>query len=410
MPEPVLALCRALEPGSQVYLPGSAAEVAALSQRLATPDAPPLHITQTFIPGINPTLAGKLPPGSSWTGPFASGPRGAQAGGLVGQLPCSYAGFRRHLERSRFDVTVVHVAPPQRGRLASLGPAVEFTPIAVRRSMKVVAVVNPAMPVLPHADTIDLDSAALVVELEQPLREYDVGSPTSEAVAIAGTIANLIDDGATIQIGLGKIPDALLSRLTSRRRLRLHSGMLSDGTRTLFEAGALDVDHPHTSCVHVGTASYYRWLAGQQGLHVRSCDQTHAPEILAAQTRLVAVNSAMTVDLFGAANLETLDGRAISGVGGAADFARAASLSPEGLSIVALPAASADGTQSRIVPALTGPASLPRHDVDVVITEYGVADLRGATVTSRANRLLGIAHPAHRAALAEAWYEIAKKL
>jgi len=206
------------------------------------------------------------------------------------------------------------------------------------------------------------------------------------------------------------VPDALMRILTDRRELRLHSGMLSDGTRALAESKCLDPDWLHTSCVHIGSKDYYEWLSGRSDFAVRSCDYTHDPCVIANLRRFVAVNSALTVDLFGQANLEILNGRMMSSVGGAADFARGASLSMNGISIVALPSVSKRGMVSRIVPKLESICSLPRNDIDIVVTEHGAADLRNCSVMERAEKLISIAAPSHQGALQQALLDIARKL
>ncbi|TWG92069.1 acetyl-CoA hydrolase/transferase-like protein [Mesorhizobium sp. J18] len=404
------AILASLRPGDRIFLPGSAGEVASLSAALVAGEGPPLAITATYVPGINASLAGRLPAHSSFANLFASGNRGSQADDAMRHLPYSYGGFCAYLAATEFEATIAHVAPPDGSGKASLGPAVEFTPIALRRSRRLIAVVNPNLPDIPGAERIDISDADLVVESDEPLGEYDVGAPSPRSDCIARNVADFVDDGAALQIGLGKVPDALLRKLTDRRGIRLWSGMLSDGARGLAEAGTLDPDFRHVSCVHVGTRSYYDWLAGREGLAVRACNHTHAATALSAVPGLIAINSALAVDLFGQANLETLDGRAISGVGGAADFARSASLAPDGISIIALPATSPDRAASRIVPRLDGPVSLPRHDVEIVVTEFGVADLRGATTVERAERLIGIAAPHHRQELETAWREIMQAL
>ena len=395
-----------------MFLPGSAGEIPALMEAFCAPDAPPLAITASFVPGINPLPLADMPAGATFTSMFAQqAGHGAQAQGRLLHLPLSYGGFASWLrDNGGFDTCVVHVAPPDADGRCSLGAAVEFTPIAAARARRIVAVVNPQMPRLPHADCIALADVDAFVEHEAPLRGYDVGAPSEQANRIAAHVAAFIEDGAVLQIGLGKVPDALLRRLTDRRGLRLHSGMLSDGARALSEAGSLDRGWLHTSCVHVGTADYYAWLAERDDFAVRACDHTHAASVLAGLPRFIAVNSALSVDLFGQANLEMLEGRMVSGVGGAPDFARGAGLSPGGVSIVALPATSSRGEASRIVPVLDGPCSIPRTDIDIVVTEYGAADLRGCAVIERAERLMAIAAPQHQGALRAAFRAIAARL
>jgi acyl-CoA hydrolase len=400
-----------LSPGESLYLPGSSAEVPALVEALCAGDAPALDITASFVPGINAVPLERFPHNATYASSFAQPtPPGAQVQGRFRHLPLSYGGFAQHLALQRFDVAVVHVSPPDARGLCSLGVAVEFTPIVLRTCRRIFAVVNPRMPAIPGAATFDLAQADAVAECDTPLREYDVGTPSVLASRIAEHVASFVEDGATLQVGLGKTPDALMRRVADRRGLRLHSGMLSDATRLLAESGSLDRDWRHTSCVHVGTAAYYDWLAGRGEFRVGACDLTHAPATLAALPRLVAVNAALGVDLFGQANLEMLGGRMVSGVGGAADFAHAASLCPDGVSIVALPATAGRDGVSRIVPRLDGICSLPRHAVDVVVTEHGAADLRGATVMERAERLIAIAAPEHRGALQDGWKEVVARL
>jgi acyl-CoA hydrolase len=219
-------------------------------------------------------------------------------------------------------------------------------------------------------------------------------------------------DGSVLQLGLGKVPLTLSHLLRDRRRLRLHSGMLSDGMLDLAEAGALDNDFLHTACVLLGTTHFYERVSDFAPLRVVGCEVTHDARALMALDQFVAVNSALEVDLFGQCNLEHADGRAISGAGGAPDFARAARLSVGGRSIIALSAIHHGGKGSRIVPCLTGRAitSLSRVDVDYVVTEHGSATLTGASVHERAEAIIEIAAPGFRAELRQSWREIALRL
>lgn len=400
------ALAACFRPGERVYLPGSAAEVVPLVAALGEEGAPPLDLTTSFVPGLNPLRLDRFAAGTVVSGMFAPpGVAAAQAEGRFRHVPLSYGVFAARLKQGPgFDTCIIQVAPPGRDGRCSLGPAVEFTPIAAARARRIIAVINPRLPAIPGADSIALADAALVAELDFPIRLYDVGAPSAQAKAIATRIAAFIEDGSTLQIGLGKVPDALLREVVDRRSLRLFSGMLSDGARMLLEAGALDGDFRHTSCVHVGSQDYYDWIADRPEFDVRACDVTHAPGVLARQRRFVAVNSAVSVDLFGQANLEMLDGRMISGVGGAPDFARAAAAAADGVSIVALPAEARGIT--RVVPRLDGLVSLARTDIDVIITEHGTADLRHCSAMERAERIIAVAAPAHRDALAAAWGEM----
>lgn len=188
--------------------------------------------------------------------------------------------------------------------------------------------------------------------------------------------------------------------------------MLSDGLLHLAEAGALDEVFAHTACVLLGSDALYRRAAEIPRLRILGCEITHAPQTLIGLERFVAVNSALEVDLFGQCNLEHAAGRAVSGAGGAPDFARAARLAPGGRSIVALNASLGNGKGSRIVPSLADGAiaSLGRVDIDYLVTEHGIARLFGASVHERAAAIIAIADPACRDALSAAWYQIAGRL
>lgn len=408
----ILHLASSLSPGERVYLPGSTAEPDGLMDALLQPDAPPVAITATYVPGVNAIPLARASPKTTWTSMFAPATiPGAQASAVFQHLPMSYSAFARHLDQHlTFDTCIVHVAPPDADGNCSLGPAVEFTPIAVRKSRRVLAVINRRMPRIPHSATLPYASFHATVDIDAPLRAYDTGAPTPQADAIAARLAAYVTDDVTLQIGLGKVPDALMARVVDRRGLKLFSGMLSDGARALADRGALDAGFTHTCCLHLGSAPYYDWLADRPDIRVRGCDYTHAAAALATLKRFVAVNSALSVDLFGQANLEMLDGRMVSGCGGAPDYARGAALSPGGVSIIALPSTGGREAATRIVPRLDGICSLPRNDIDVVVTEHGAADLRGVSVMQRAERLIAIAAPEHRAGLVDAWRAISKKI
>ncbi len=405
------ALAAQLSPGEHIYLPGSTGEPAGLTDALFAGHMPALDITASYVPGVNPVPT-RFPANTRYTSMFAQPAHsGAQATGAYRHLPMSYSAFGRHLQDNlTFDTCIVHVAPPDAEGRCSLGPAVEFTLMAARKSRRLFAVVNPRMPRVANSAALPFDSFEYTTEIAAPLRSYDVGAPSIEAEAIATRLADFVQDDATLQIGLGKVPDALMARLTDRRGLKLFSGMLSDGARTLADAGSLDRTFTHTCCLQLGSVGYYDWLADRSDFAVRGCEITHSAAVLATLPRLVAVNSALSVDLFGQANLEMLGGRMVSGCGGAPDFARGAALSEGGVSIVALPSTAGRDAASRIVPELAGLVTLPRTDIDVVVTEHGAADLRGCTVVERGERLIAIAAPQHRSTLADAWRDITRRL
>lgn len=408
-------MAEVFRPGERVYLPGSAGEPTALLAALvARPErSRGLRITTSAVPGINALPVDALDPSVEVTGLFMQpGLRRAQLEGRFRTLPLSLGGFVAHVrDWLAIDTCVVHVAPPDAAGRCSLGAAVEFTALVAAKASRVFAVINPAMPAIPGALTLPYARFELVAEADTALPTYDVGAPTAEAMVIARHIAGLVEDGSALQAGLGKIPEILFGLLHDRRRLRLQSGMLGDGALGLARAGALDPEFCHTSCVWVGSASLYRDLIQAEGFAVLGCDVTHDISRLAQLDRFVAVNSALSVDLFGQANLETAGGRAVSGVGGAPDFAQAARLSRGGISVVAMPSVFGREPHSRIVPRIAdGMISLPRQMVDVVVTEHGIADLRGRTVFERAAAIIAVAAPRFHDALHAAWNEIKQQL
>ncbi len=408
-------LSDALAPGELVYVPGSAGEPTPLLDHwLDDPERTRgINVLTSFVPGINALAVDRLHDSATVTGLFMQPVlRAAQAAGRFRHLPLSYSGFVRYLhERVTVDTCVVHVAPPDGSGRCSLGPAVEFTALVQAKSRRTIALVNPRLPNMPGAASLDLAAFDAVAEVEFDPKGYVVGAPSRTAQTIARHIAAFVEDGCTLQVGLGRIPDALMALLHDRRGIGLHSGMLADSALDLWEAGALDPGFPHASCVWVGSAELYERLRGRAGPAVLGCDVTHDVRRLASFERFRAVNSALSVDLFGQANLEIADGQAVSGIGGASDFARGARLSPGGLSIVAMPSSFERNTRSRIVPRLGDAiASLSRIDIDVVVTEHGAADLRGLCVHGRAEALIAIAAPAFRASLADAWRDIRSRL
>jgi acyl-CoA hydrolase len=396
-----------------VYVAGaSGAPTAFVSELLREPELTrDARVLTTYIPGINSLDLSRLHPTAQVSGPFMQPSFStAQREGRFRALPMSYSGFVRHLrDQVNIDLAVLQVAAPNAQGQCSLGPAVEFMPIALAKSRRRLGLINSAMQALRGSVGVAYDQFDYICEVETELPEY-ITSVDPDTETVARHIASLIEDGSVLQLGLGKVPTALAASLRSRRNLRLHSGMLSDGFLDLADVGALDRDYQHTTCVLVGTRRLYARAEQFEPLRIRGCEYTHDLVTLVGMQRLVAVNSALEVDLFGQCNLEHANGSAVSGVGGAADFARAARLSPGGRSIVALNARHRNG--SRIVPTLGSPgvASLSRIDVDFVVTEFGVAHLAGASVHERAQSLIEVAAPEHRSELLDRWRDIARTL
>ncbi len=408
-------LAALVRPGQSIYVAGGLTPPSAFVEALQrnTELSRDLHITSTITPGFpNPFDFDRLHPTATLTGPLMDRAFAvAQQQGRYRMLPLTFAGFLRHLKAQTFDLGVVQVAPPDVNGNCSFGPSVEFLPAALERCRRIVAVVNPMLPSLSFAATVPAKCIDAMCEAASAVPNY--GSDTDDGTETIGRlIAQMVEDASTVQMGLGKVPAAMTKHLTGHRRLKIHSGMVSDGLMDLVKAGALDEGSVHTVAVAAGSQAFYDWLPQARGLRIDGCGAVYASDVLAKLEQFVAVNSALEVDLFGQCNLEHLAGRAVSGAGGGPDFARVARACRGGLSVVALNATFGREPQSRIVPAL-GPGavvSLSRLDVDVVVTEFGLADLRVASVNERARSLIGVAAPQFRGDLESAWAALSARL
>lgn len=381
-----------------VWLHGCSGESALLREGLMRPLAAGQDLTFTgiFVPGLN-RLDHVLAAGGRVRSYFML-PEFAEHMARVEFLPFSYRDIRLDLRENRPDVALVMVAPPDAEGLCSLGPVQDFLADIWQEIPLIIAHINPAVPRV-AGRAIPYARFAAVLEGQQPLMGMSAQSD-EVAQAIAAHAAAIIPQGATLQSGLGKIPEAVLRGLCSHRGLAIHSGLIGDSTLDLLEAGALRADAPITAGVAIGSPRLYDSLA-QAAFRFAGPDYTHDIATLAAIDCLVCVNSALEVDLLGQAYAEQAGSRLVSGPGGASDFA-AGARGLRSMRILALPATAAQGRVSRIIAPNSGagPVSLGRFDTDIVITEYGVADLRAASPSQRAARLAAIAAPQFRAGLA----------
>ena len=329
-------------------------------------------------------------------------------------LPCHYSELGGALSRggaNPIDVLLLQVAPAGADRRYSLSVAHEYLVPLVDSARVVVAEVNASAPWTFGDRSVGDNDIDVMVHTDRPLPELPRSEPSPTDIAIARNVASCIDDGATLQLGIGSLPETVLAQLSDRRDLGIHSGAVGDAVADLTERGVitnarktLDVG-ASVAGVMMGSRRIHDFAHRNAKLQFRATSYTHAASTLAAIDRLVAINSAIEVDLTGQINAEVASGRYVGAVGGALDFIRGARLSRGGLSIIALP--SRAGDRSRIVPQLSGPVSTPRSDAALIVTEFGIADLRGASVSQRVQRMLSIAHPDDREALeraaASAW-------
>lgn len=309
--------------------------------------------------------------------------------------------------RIRIDVALVQVTPPDRHGFVSLGVAVDVVRAAVDTADLILAEVNPNMP-RTHGDSfLHVDRIASLIPVDEPLLELPPQPLDEVHREIGRNVASLIPDGATLQMGIGKIPDATLSYLLDRRDLGIHTEMLSDGIMRLADAGVVNgrrktlLQGKIVTSFLMGTQKLYEWAHENPALEMRQSGFTNDPFQIARNEQMIAINSALAVDLTGQVAADTVRGKFFSGIGGQVDFIRGAARSRGGKPIIALPSTAKGGTVSRITPVFEEGAGVvtSRGDIHYVATEYGVADLWGKNISQRAHALIGIAHPDFRGEL-----------
>lgn len=306
--------------------------------------------------------------------------------------PYSRLGALLRERRIRSDVVLVQVSPANERGEHSLGIAAEYLVPAMACCRAIVAEINDQVPWTCSERVLRKSDLALAVHTSRPPVPLPYGAPGETEQAIARHAAGFVPEGATLEFGLGSLPDAILAALTEREELRVHSGVIGNGVVDLMQRGVI---RGAVGGLLLGTRKLFDFAHGNPKLRLRSSDYTHDPRVLGGIERFVAINSAVEVDLTGQVNAEVAGGSYVGAVGGALDFIRAANASPGGVSLIVL--ASSVGTKvSRIVAQLSGPVATPRSEAGVIVTEHGAADLRGCTLAERANRMLAIAHPAFR--------------
>jgi acetyl-CoA hydrolase len=301
------------------------------------------------------------------------------------------------------DVALVLVSPPDPDGYCSLGLTSDYAWPAVQAARVVLAEINDNVPVIAGDTRVHISQLAYTVRTSRPLPSYQRAEPSELEWRIAANVAPYVRDGSCLQIGIGRLGEAILRSVCDRRDLGVHAGMVGDTILEMMAAGIItNTRKPKDAGLTVagsvlGSSRAVALAAGEPTLRVVSIEQTHDPARIAAIPNYVCVNSALEVDIFGQVNTETAGGRYVGALGGAVDFLRAAVRSPGGRSIVALPAATSRGT-ARIVPRVERVSALGA-DVDVIATEYGVAELRGQSSAERARRIIEIAAPDQREAL-----------
>jgi acyl-CoA hydrolase len=337
--------------------------------------------------------------------------------GVLGIIPCHVGQIGGLIASGRIgcDVAMVQVSAMGPGGGHSYGLINDYTQAAVAKARVVIAEVNDQVPFSACDALLKPEQIHVTVATSRSLVELLAPPPGPVEKAIAAHVGGFIADGSVLQMGIGSVPDAVTRLIGDRRDLGVHSGMIGDGIWQLMASGV--VTNARKALLPGVTVAGA--LIGSRGLYdfahhnpaLRLCDGrfTHSEAVLASIERLVTINSALEVDLTGQVNAEATGAAYMGGTGGQVDYVRGGSRAPGGHALIVLPATARGGTVSRIVEQLWGPVTTARSEVDVIITEHGAADLRGATLAERARRLVAIADPAFRDGLAEAAWRIAKR-
>ena len=395
-----------LKPGMRAYVGGSSNEPGGLLDAIATRPECAAGVTFTQFPlaGLNNRDLSALHPDARLEC-FFMAPQLADglAQGRVAFLPMQMRAVFDYVASQPFDVVMLQAAFDRDGNLR-LGPNVDFAAAAMSSARLLIGEVNEAIVAPAGCPRVDESRFEALVRTHRPLAPFGGGVPDATAHRIAEHVAALVRDGDCIQTGIGAIPAAILAALANKNDLGMHSGLIDDGGMDLIARGVMTgAAKPIERGVHVtgmalGTAALHDWLATRADVSFRGADHTHEVGVIRQIPNFVSINSAVEVDLLGQVNAESVAGKQISGTGGSVDFMRAAKASRGGRSIVAMTATARGGSVSRIVPRVELVTAL-RTDVDLVVTEFGVAALKSASSRERAERLIDIADPKFRDAL-----------
>ncbi len=334
--------------------------------------------------------------------------------GRAEYMPCFFSEQPDYIEKHFSpkgvpDVACIQVSPPDNNGFCSLGVSVDIARKAADCSKMVIAEINDQMPRVHGNSFIHINKIDYVIENNHPLPKISVPEENGDVTKIGQYIGDLIEDGATLQLGIGNIPDAVLKTLKHKKNLGIHSEMISDGVVDLVESGIINCSKktfmPGKIVVTflIGTKKLYDFVDDNPMITIAPVSFTNNPNVIAQNDKMISINSALQVDLVGQVASEAIDYMQISGVGGQVDFVRGASLAKKGKSIIAFPSTAKNETISRIVCNFNAGTFITtsRNDVDCIVTEYGVAQLKNRSVKERAESLIQIAHPKFRKDLEE---------
>jgi acetyl-CoA hydrolase len=405
---------KAIKSGHRVFLTGNVSVPQKLLAALVehAPNIEDVEICQALTVGaadyVSPDMEGHLRVNSFF---ISANIRKAVQEGRADFTPVLLSEFPLLFKRGilPLDVAMIHVSPPDEHGFCSLGVEVGLTKSAAESAKVIIAEVNEKMPRTLGDSFIHVSRLTHIVPVNYPIPEHNMASEGDEEIVqkIAGYIADLIPDGATMQLGIGSIPDAVLKFLFNKKDLGIHTELFSDGVIDLVNAGVLTNArkslHPGkiVSGFILGTKRLYDWADDNPMIEMHRTEYVNDPFVIAQNDRMVAVNSAIEVDLTGQVCADSIGPKLYSGVGGQLDFIYGASRSKGGVPIIALPSVAVmkDGTQiSKIASMLKQGAGVvtSRNHIRYVVTEHGVADLYGKTIRQRAQSLINVAHPQFR--------------
>ncbi|MDC9723863.1 MAG: acetyl-CoA hydrolase/transferase C-terminal domain-containing protein [Urechidicola sp.] len=411
---------KVIKSNSRVYIQAAAAApqilINAMTNRheeLKNVEVCQLH-TEGEAPYANPDLRESFHVNSFFVGKnvrhtLAAG-NGSYTPVFLGELPLL---FKRNIVN--LDVALIHVSVPDRHGYCSLGVSVEATLAAIDNATYVIAQVNSQMPRTHGDGIIHITEIDLFVEHDSPIPTHIMSEPTATEQKIGDYVASLIEDRSTLQMGIGSIPNAVLTKLTNHKDLGLHTEMFSDGVIDLILKDVINGNYkgvnPGRSLATflMGSKRLYDYVDDNPFIDMRASDYSNDVSIIRQNPRMVAINSAIEVDLSGQVCADSIGTKVFSGVGGQMDFIRGASLSEGGRAIIALPSVTRKGI-SRIVPSLNPGAGVvtTRAHAHYIVTEYGIANLYGKTIKDRVKALVSIAHPDHREDIDKEYFELTR--
>lgn len=338
---------------------------------------------------------------------LGAGQRKYYSEGVVNFTPCFFHEVPKMLEEEYLpvDIFAFQCAPPDEKGYINVGVSADFGLTAIKKAKMVIAECNPQMPRTGgDGNSIHIDDIDFMYNVDRPLIEIKETKIGDVERKIGAYIADLIPDGATLQLGIGSIPDAILEFLKDKKDLGIHTEMLSDGVVDLVKSGAITGKAKNThkgkivTTFIMGTKKLYNFVNNNPDVEVYSVDYTNNPYEIAKNDNMISVNSCIQVDLMGQVIADNIGLKQFSGVGGQVDFVRGANMSKGGKAIIAMASTTIDGKLSKIVPYLDkgGAVTTSRFDVSYIVTEYGIAKLKGKTLKERAKLLINIAHPDFR--------------